>query len=231
MSDNTDTIYALYPAFRARDGFANLSADGLADVVQEVENLYKSFDGLVEVRGAYSTVGFRHDTDLLLWLVASAPEDAQAFLAEFRRTQAGRLTDIAWTFMGVVKPAEFTADHQPAFVKGAPPKTFLCVYPFVRTPEWYLLLREERGALLAEHGIVGREFPDVLANTTSAFGLGDWELSWRSRRTAPTCWWTASAACVTRRLACTRRKRSRSSPGSAKRGGRARRPGVALPSV
>ena len=175
MSDTTDTIFSLYPAFRARDGFRDLSADGLADVVQEVENLYKSFDGRVQVRGTYSTVGFRHDTDLLLWLVASAPEDAQAFLAEFRRTQAGRLTDIAWTFMGVVKPAEFTADHQPAFVKGAPPKTFLCVYPFVRTPEWYLLPREERGALLAEHGIVGREFPDVLANTTSAFGLGDWE--------------------------------------------------------
>ena len=89
MSDTTDTIY-LYPAFRARDGFRHLSADGLADVVQEVENLYKSFDGRVQVRGTYSTVGFRNDTDLLLWLVASAPEDAQAFLAEFRRTQAGR---------------------------------------------------------------------------------------------------------------------------------------------
>jgi chlorite dismutase len=182
MSD-TDTdpagtagaIYALYPAFRARDGFRDLSADGLADVVQEVENLYKSFDGRVDVRGTYSTVGFRHDTDLLLWLVGTAPDDLQAFLAELRRTQAGRLTDIAWTFMGVVKPAEFTADHRPAFVKGVPPKTFLCVYPFVRTPEWYLLPREERGALLAEHGIVGREFPDVLANTTSSFGLGDWE--------------------------------------------------------
>ena len=174
-TDPTGTVYALYPAFRARDGFRDLSADGLADVVQEVENLYKSFDGRVDVRGTYSTVGFRHDTDLLLWLVGTAPDDLQAFVAEFRRTQAGRLTDIAWTFMGVVKPAEFTADHRPAFVKGVPPKTFLCVYPFVRTPEWYLLPREERGALLAEHGIVGREFPDVLANTTSAFGLGDWE--------------------------------------------------------
>ncbi|MGZ4136460.1 MAG: chlorite dismutase family protein, partial [Actinomycetota bacterium] len=30
-------------------------------------------------------------------------------------------------------------------------------------------------ALLAEHGLMGREFPDVLANTTSAFGIGDWE--------------------------------------------------------
>jgi chlorite dismutase len=175
MSDTSETIYTMYPAFRARDGFRDLSADGLADVVQEVENLYKTFDGRVEVRGTYSTVGFRNDTDLLLWLVGSSPEDLQAFVAEFRRTQAGRLTDIAWTFTGVVKPAEFTADHQPAFVKGVPPKAFLCVYPFVRTPEWYLLPREERGSLLAEHGIVGREFPEVLANTTSAFGLGDWE--------------------------------------------------------
>ena len=49
------------------------------------------------------------------------------------------------------------------------------MYPFVRTPEWYLLPKEERGGMLAEHGIMGREFPDVLANTTSAFGLGDWE--------------------------------------------------------
>lgn len=170
-----ESIYALYPAFRARDGFRDLSADALADVVQEVENLYKTFDGRVEVRGTYSTVGFRSDTDLMLWLVGRVVEDIQTFLSEFRRTQAGRLTDIAWTFMGVVKPAEFTPDHQPAFVKGVPPKTFLCVYPFVRTPEWYLLPPEERSSLLREHGEIGRQFPDVLANTTSAFGINDWE--------------------------------------------------------
>jgi chlorite dismutase len=49
------------------------------------------------------------------------------------------------------------------------------VYPFVRTPEWYLLPAEERSALLREHGGSGREFPEVVGNTTSAFGLGDWE--------------------------------------------------------
>jgi chlorite dismutase len=77
--------------------------------------------------------------------------------------------------MGVVKPAEFSADHAPAFVKGDPPKKYLNVYPFVRTPEWYLLPPEERAELLREHGVAGREFPDVLANTTSAFGINDWE--------------------------------------------------------
>ena len=178
MSDTApapETIYALYPVFRARDGFRDLSADGVADVVQEVENLYKTFEDRVDVRGTYSTVGFRSDADLMLWLVGRTVEDVQAFVAAFRRTQAGRLTDLAWTFMGGVKPAEFTADHSPAFVRGVPPKAFLCVYPFVRTPEWYLLPREERAELLASHGAIGREFPEILANTTSAFGLGDWE--------------------------------------------------------
>ena len=171
----SDTIYALYPVFVASGEFRELDADALADAVQEVENLYKSWEGKVDVRGTYSTVGFRADADLMLWLVGSTPEDVQRFVVEFRRTAAGRLTDLIWTFMGVVKPAEFTPDHRPAFARGEAPKTFLCVYPFVRTAEWYLLPREERASLLAEHGAIGREFPDVLANTTSAFGLGDWE--------------------------------------------------------
>ena len=135
----------------------------------------KSWDGRITVRGSYSTVGFRPDADLMLWLTAGSPDALQRAVAEFRRTELGRLVDMTWTFMGVVKPAEFTADHAPAFVKGEPPKKFLCVYPFVRTPEWYLLERDERAAMLREHGEIGREFPEVLANTTSAFGLGDWE--------------------------------------------------------
>lgn len=173
----TETIYALYPVFVATDDFRDALADvdDLRDAVQEVENLYKSWEGRVDVRGTYSTVGFRADADLMLWLVGSSPQDVQRFLVEFKRTAAGRLMELTWTFMGVVKPAEFTADHAPAFVKGEPPKTFACVYPFVRTPDWYLLPTEERAALLREHGVIGREFPEILANTTSAFGLGDWE--------------------------------------------------------
>jgi hydrogen peroxide-dependent heme synthase len=173
----SDTVYALYAVFMGSDDLREELADpdDRRDAVQEIENLYKSWEGTVTVRGTYSTVGFRPDADLMIWLFGPTPQDVQRAMVEFRRTTIGRLTDLTWTFMGVVKPAEFTADHAPAFVKGAPPETFLCVYPFVRTPEWYLLPREERGELLREHGIAGREFPEVLANTTSNFGLGDWE--------------------------------------------------------
>jgi peroxiredoxin len=171
----TEATYALYPVFRADDRFRQMDGHQLDDAAREIEDLFASWADRVSVRGSYSTVGFRADADVAWWLVGSVPADLQRAYIELRRTSAGRRLEPRWTFMGVVKPAEFTADHAPAFVKGEPPKTFLCVYPFVRTPEWYLLPPERRGELLAEHGVMGREFPDVLANTTSAFGLGDWE--------------------------------------------------------
>ena len=172
----TETIYTMYPVLRAahlRDALRD--ADDLARASREIEDLFKSWAGRVEVRGTYSTTGFRPDADLMLWMFGPALDEVQGALVEFRRTEAGRLFEHTWSFLGVVKPAEFTADHAPAFVKGEPPRRVLCVYPFVRTPEWYLLPRAERSSLLAEHGVIGREFPEVLANTTSAFGLGDWE--------------------------------------------------------
>jgi chlorite dismutase len=49
------------------------------------------------------------------------------------------------------------------------------VYPFVRSYEWYLLEDSERRALLAEHGQMAREYPDVRANTVASFALNDYE--------------------------------------------------------
>ena len=170
-----EVTYALYPVFKATERFRELSAAQVDDAAQELENLLKEWSDRVSFRGAYSTVGFRSDADLMLWLVGHSPAELQDLLVGIRRTVAGRSLELAWTFMGVVKPAEFTKDHSPAFVRGEPPKTYLCVYPFVRTPEWYLLPKDERAELLREHGLIGREYPDVLANTTSAFGINDWE--------------------------------------------------------
>ena len=167
----SESIYALYPCFKASPSFAELDTD---DAAQEVENVFKAWEG-VDVRGVYSTFGFRADTDLMLWLVGPSPDVLQEALVSLRRTEPGRLLELSWSFLGVVKPAEFTRDHSPAFVRGEPPKRYLSVYPFVRTSEWYLLPSDERSVLLREHGEIGREFPDVLANTTSAFGISDWE--------------------------------------------------------
>jgi chlorite dismutase len=45
----------------------------------------------------------------------------------------------------------------------------------VRSYEWYLLPAAERGKMLRDHGLLGRDFPQVRANTVASFALGDWE--------------------------------------------------------
>ncbi len=171
----TDTTYAYYPVFRSTPELRERDARDLEGMGHEAEILLKEWADRVTVRGTYSTAGFRPDADLMMWWVASSPDDVQDLSVAFRRTSLGKRLDLTHAFMGVVRPAEFSKDHLPAFLRGEAPKRYACVYPYVRTVDWYLLPAEQRSAMLREHGEFGREYPDVLANTTSAFGLSDWE--------------------------------------------------------
>lgn len=167
--------YAYYPVFRATPELRAMGPAEALEAAHEAEILLKEWSERVRIRGTYSTVGFRPDADLMMWWVASSSDDVQEVQALFARSALGRRLEQRWAFLGVHRPPETAPDHIPAFMRGEPPRKYLCVYPFVRTPEWYLLPLEERAALLREHGEIGREFPGVMPNTTSAFGLGDWE--------------------------------------------------------
>ncbi|MCC3290413.1 MULTISPECIES: hydrogen peroxide-dependent heme synthase [unclassified Arthrobacter] len=129
----------------------------------------------VTLRGLYDVSAMRVDADVMVWLHGSAPEALQAALRQIRRSELFAGTEIAWSAMGVHRDAEFSKNHWPSFARGIDPETWICVYPFVRSYEWYQLPAEERGKMLRDHGMLGREFPQVLANTVASFALGDWE--------------------------------------------------------
>ena len=129
----------------------------------------------VEVRGIYDVSGMRDDADLMLWLHGPTAEGVQQALRDFRRTLVGQSTRLTWSAMGIHRPAEFNRSHVPAFMMGKPAQGWLCVYPFVRSYEWYLLPPDERGRMLYEHGMKGRAYESVLSNTVSAFALNDYE--------------------------------------------------------
>lgn len=141
---------------------------GLSEALDEVT------DGVV-VRGLYDVSGMRAGADLMIWLHGDRPEDLQAETRRLHRTAELAPLATAWAAMGVHRPAEFSASHAPAFMRGTEPLAWLTVYPFVRSYDWYLLPPEERGAMLREHGGKGREFPQVLSNTVASFALGDYE--------------------------------------------------------
>jgi chlorite dismutase len=129
----------------------------------------------VVVRGVYDLAGLRADADYLIWWHAEEIEELQAAYAGLRRTALGRASVPVWSQVALHRPAEFNKSHIPAFLAGEEARRFVCVYPFVRSYEWYLLPEEERRRMLAQHGLQARDFPDVRANTVASFALGDYE--------------------------------------------------------
>ncbi|MQA01516.1 MAG: hypothetical protein GEV07_01890 [Streptosporangiales bacterium] len=145
-------------------------------VATEVEQLLAKLDTEgVTTRGSYDVSGFRADADLMFWWVADSPELLQDAYARFRRTQLGRCCEPVFSAMALHRPAEFNKSHIPAFLAGEEPRTYVCVYPFVRSLEWYLLDGKERRTMLAEHGKMARDYPEVRSNTVASFALGDYE--------------------------------------------------------
>ncbi|GAA1940413.1 chlorite dismutase family protein [Microbacterium aoyamense] len=131
--------------------------------------------GLESLRGVYDVSGLRADADILLWLTGHTAEGLQADLRALRRTAELSPLLPTWNALGVHREAEFSRDHSPAFARGLAPKQWLTVYPFVRSYEWYILPAAERGAMLSDHGLKGREYPQVQSNTVASFALGDYE--------------------------------------------------------
>jgi chlorite dismutase len=170
--DINDTIrYTMWSVFAAAD----LPNDRDA-LVEEVDRLVAGLAGKgLEVRGWYDVAGLRADADVMVWWHAPTPEVLQEAYHGLRRTALGRRLRPVWSVMALHRPAEFNKGHVPAFMAGEEPRGYLCLYPFVRSYEWYVLPDAERRDMLVEHGKAARGYPDVRANTVSAFALGDYE--------------------------------------------------------
>jgi chlorite dismutase len=167
----TEQFFTLWTVFKRSASVAR-SDNAVAEFEALTARLAEA--GVVH-RGSYDVSAMRADADVMVWLHGPKPEDLQRAVRDIRRSELFAGTEIAWSAMGVHREAEFAKNHTPAYSRGVAPAEWLCVYPFVRSYEWYLLPDAERGAMLRDHGMLGRDFPQVISNTVSSFALGDWE--------------------------------------------------------
>jgi chlorite dismutase len=170
---NATIRYTMWSVFRLARPLGEEARQGLADEVTGLLDELARKD--VVVRGTYDVSGLRADADVLVWWHAPSAEALQEAYGRLRGTALGRHLEPVWSQLALHRPAEFNRSHIPAFLADEEPRRYVCVYPFVRSYEWYLLPDEERRAMLAEHGRMARGFPDVRANTVASFALGDYE--------------------------------------------------------
>jgi chlorite dismutase len=118
----------------------------------------------------YSLVGLRGEHEFVIWIWADtlAPvEDLSRHLLEGPVAPHLRLGEVR---LATRRVSSYTrVEERPP----PPSRKYLFVYPFVRTRAWYLLPPEERGRLMQDHILRGRQFPGVIIHTGYSFGLDD----------------------------------------------------------
>ncbi|MET0908376.1 MAG: hydrogen peroxide-dependent heme synthase [Ilumatobacteraceae bacterium] len=170
---NETIRYTMWSVFRLDRVLGDGAREAEAAEVQALFDQLAASD--VIVRGTYDVSGLRADADLMIWWHASTSDALQLAYNQFRRTALGARMAPVWSQMALHRPAEFNRSHIPAFMAEEEVRDYVCVYPFVRSYDWYLLPEDERRAILKEHGMAARDYPDVRANTVASFALGDYE--------------------------------------------------------
>ena len=170
--------YSQHAVFKLNDGFAAGDAESREQTAVEAQEFFDNLanEGVVAVRGIYDLAGMKAGADYMIWWHAENFEDLQAAFAAFRReTKLGKASALVWAGNGGHRPSEFNKRHLPAFIMGEDPEKWCCVYPFIRSYDWYIMDEEKRARILRDHGMKARDFADVRANTIAAFVVSDYE--------------------------------------------------------
>ena len=179
MADPSKRQYVSFSFFKISEEFRRLPSperDSAKKAFVEAAEAFKK-DGILL---SYSTVGFKAETDLMLWRISYDLDSIQKNTSALLKSAMGPYVRVPAAYLSMTKRSTYIDKHQ--HVGGAeesrtniyPGKfKYIFIYPFVKTREWYLLSKEARQKVMDEHIRVGNLYPSVKLNTTYSFGLDD----------------------------------------------------------
>jgi chlorite dismutase len=126
---------------------------------------------------SYSTIGFKNEVDLLLWRTVDAPLALQEMTARLLQSGIGRYLAPAISLFGFTRASVYTKRQttQEQAIHAGERKTYLIVYPFSKTTDWYLMSKDARQGMMNEHMRIGHTYADVSQVLLYATGLDDQE--------------------------------------------------------
>ena len=153
---NASIRYAMWSVFAVAEALGDADREAYA---AQVDALFADLaEAGVVTRGCYDVAGLRADADLMVWWHAETVEGVQDAYHRFLGTDFRGPPGPGWSVVALHRPAEFNASHIPAFMADEAVRNYICVYPFVRSYDWYLM-ETERRTILAEHGKAARTYP------------------------------------------------------------------------
>jgi len=124
---------------------------------------------------AYSLVGTRGDTDLMLRMVCQTIDPIHEFHVVLNQSGLMRWAQISHSYLAMTKESVYSDEAQPLAPRAGSERKYLIVYPMWKKREWYGLPGEERMRIMRGHIETGRRYGTIEINTAYSFGLDDQE--------------------------------------------------------
>src|SRR5215212_3091433 len=130
------SAYTAFWLFRARDTRPHWSDEEREEACRDIHDVIAKSSPGIELRGAYVTSGLTAGVELILWLIADDAAAFQKLGTSLRRSPLDQAMTFEKIYLGVASASQYDPNHGPAFLRGLPPKQYLSVYPFTKTPAW-----------------------------------------------------------------------------------------------
>ncbi|MBA3767453.1 MAG: chlorite dismutase family protein [Acidobacteria bacterium] len=165
--------------YRARPEWRMLDEAEKASAKQEYLNVLDKFRGEMLIH-TYSLVGLRTNAEMMIWRIGYALDPFQEMTTLLNRTRLGQYLEATQSFLSMTKRSMYIDKDNPEHVEDrlhiVPGRSsYLFVYPFVKTRDWYTRSPEQRQEMMDEHIRIGSKYRSVKLHTTYSFGLDDQE--------------------------------------------------------
>jgi chlorite dismutase len=161
------TFFKVDPAWQRRDPEAR---------AEDKREFRAACDDFAQDRSlrAYSTVGTRGDTDLLLLSQSPGLDDIHTFHVVLAQSGLSKWMSTPHSYLAMTKPSPYS-DSEPRPEICTSKRRYLFVYPFWKRRDWYAKPDTERHRIMRDHIEIGRRYPEITINTAYSFGLDDQE--------------------------------------------------------
>jgi chlorite dismutase len=172
-----ERLLNLYSTFRFSDHYRELPTAQKADLKKR---MVERFASLAPANHFYGVFPTRHEADLMVW--SALPADETSVAGRFFKDYAKAVEDLGVltpenTLWGFTRPSMYSRgkSEQDMDPLEGPRSSYLIVYPFSKTKDWYLMSMDARQGQMNEHIKLGKQYFDIKQLLLYSVGLQDQE--------------------------------------------------------
>jgi chlorite dismutase len=172
-----ERILNLYTTFVFTADYYDLEDEDRKEFRQEV---VRALSKIAPATHLYSVFPTRAESDFMVWSAIPADDPAVPgkFFKEYSRAvEALSGIDRDKTLWGMTRPSMYSRgkSEQDMDPLEGPRNSYLIVYPFSKTKDWYLMSMDARQGQMNEHIKIGKQYFDIKQLLLYSFGLQDQE--------------------------------------------------------